>query len=590
MKKLYLVISLSLALLILAVSLSAIDVTVGAGGEQNRKPFDFYYRYSLFETLYYPDELNTAGYIEAITIYNNFISEVNSSGHIQFWLGVTDLPDLSSGWIPSTQLTSVFNRSVVFPAGQNAVRLDLNTPFLYTGGNLVLLARTPGNSGVALRELSFVCQTVGTTRARDYFSNQNNADHSNPPMTTINLTLSGQFPKTTFHFTELPTTTDLAITALSGPTTLTIGQNYTHTVTVSNPGTSAQSAYAVKLYDWNNQELASATGTTLASGANTEIPISWTPDCVEGYSTLYAKVILTGDENLFNNTSQVLYVVFIPDGGVINPQLFGTIKGTVINSQNQPVNGASILINPSNISVITNAAGLYSFAWLLPGNYELTVSAPGYFDQTIALTVAEMQNVICNVRLHSIYDLVITGRVVSGADPGYGIAHATVEIVGAVTTAVSTNSLGYFTIYDVLANETYILRAMHPSYFTYYGSVTMLNANEDVGDLPLLMDTTANVSDVSVLTNNLANCYPNPFRTNTTINYSIKEPTNTSIEIYNTKGQKVRTLVSEFAKSGLHSVVWDGTDYNGNKVSNGIYYFKMKSGYYTSTRKLVLFK
>jgi len=84
--------------------------------------------------------------------------------------------------------------------------------------------------------------------------------------------------------------------------------------------------------------------------------------------------------------------------------------------------------------------------------------------------------------------------------------------------------------------------------------------------------------------------YPNPFNPETTISYSIKSDEQVTIEIYNLKGQKVKTLVNEKAKAGNHKVVWNGSDDNGKSVSSGVYFYRMKSGRYTSSKKMILMK
>ncbi len=85
--------------------------------------------------------------------------------------------------------------------------------------------------------------------------------------------------------------------------------------------------------------------------------------------------------------------------------------------------------------------------------------------------------------------------------------------------------------------------------------------------------------------------YPNPFNPTTTIAYNVKEAGNISIEIYNVKGQKVKTLLNEHKEIGEHEIVWNGKDANNKDVSSGMYYYKMKAGgRYTSTKKMILLK
>lgn len=84
--------------------------------------------------------------------------------------------------------------------------------------------------------------------------------------------------------------------------------------------------------------------------------------------------------------------------------------------------------------------------------------------------------------------------------------------------------------------------------------------------------------------------YPNPFNPETNIAYSVKDAGNVTLEIYNIKGQLVKTLVDEAKESGAYTTTWNGTDNSRKSVSSGVYFYKMKSGNYTSTKKMILMK
>lgn len=88
----------------------------------------------------------------------------------------------------------------------------------------------------------------------------------------------------------------------------------------------------------------------------------------------------------------------------------------------------------------------------------------------------------------------------------------------------------------------------------------------------------------------LSGNYPNPFNPETTISYSLKEASPVIIDIYNNRGQLIKNLVNNSDGSGLHNVVWQGRDNNGNLVSSGVYYYKMTAGKYSSTRKMLMLK
>ena len=84
--------------------------------------------------------------------------------------------------------------------------------------------------------------------------------------------------------------------------------------------------------------------------------------------------------------------------------------------------------------------------------------------------------------------------------------------------------------------------------------------------------------------------FPNPFNPETVIRLNLANDTFVSIEIYNARGQKVRSLVNGEMSRGEHSVVWNGRDDNGVNVSSGVYFYKMTAGEYQSVRRMVLMK
>lgn len=88
----------------------------------------------------------------------------------------------------------------------------------------------------------------------------------------------------------------------------------------------------------------------------------------------------------------------------------------------------------------------------------------------------------------------------------------------------------------------------------------------------------------------LMNAFPNPFNPSTTLRYSLKEAGKVRIEIYNMKGQMVRSYNTEHATPGYYQVSWDGKDAMGRPVSSGVYMYRMSSGRYHSTKKMVLAK
>ncbi|MDD3284484.1 MAG: FlgD immunoglobulin-like domain containing protein [Patescibacteria group bacterium] len=84
--------------------------------------------------------------------------------------------------------------------------------------------------------------------------------------------------------------------------------------------------------------------------------------------------------------------------------------------------------------------------------------------------------------------------------------------------------------------------------------------------------------------------FPNPFNPETTISFNLPKAGKASLNIYNVKGQLVKTLVNETKTAGTHQIIWNGTDNSGQSVSSGIYYYKLNAGKYSSTRKMIMMK
>jgi hypothetical protein len=84
--------------------------------------------------------------------------------------------------------------------------------------------------------------------------------------------------------------------------------------------------------------------------------------------------------------------------------------------------------------------------------------------------------------------------------------------------------------------------------------------------------------------------YPNPFNPSTEIRFALPKSCEARIEVLNVLGQTVKVLASGLQMAGTHSVTWDGTDQHGNTVSSGIYFYRIISDEFTSSKKMLLLK
>jgi len=123
-------------------------------------------------------------------------------------------------------------------------------------------------------------------------------------------------------------------------------------------------------------------------------------------------------------------------------------------------------------------------------------------------------------------------------------------------------------------------------------SLTLDAEAEETGhNFVLNFGTSADEEIATPAVNQLSGNYPNPFNPNTTISFSlVNDNQNTKLVIYNTRGQKVKTLVNETLGKGNHTASWNGRDDKGNAVSSGIYMYRLQSGEFNSSRKMILMK
>jgi len=84
--------------------------------------------------------------------------------------------------------------------------------------------------------------------------------------------------------------------------------------------------------------------------------------------------------------------------------------------------------------------------------------------------------------------------------------------------------------------------------------------------------------------------FPNPFNPSTTFRYQLPQAANVQLIIYNTLGQVVRILVENEQSAGEYEVRWDGRDNTGRTVASGVYLYRIRTGTFVQTRKMLLLK
>ena len=268
----------------------------------------------------------------------------------------------------------------------------------------------------------------------------------------------------------------------------------------------------------------------------------------------------------------------------------GDFSGLVLNTEGEPIeNAAFVMENPnSNIPwfFTTDETGAFLFA-LANGTYSYTVTALGYEIYTDEVTINN----------DNVYqEIVLQG---SGGEPGgefYGfvlneqnepVVNAEIVIIpvsGGDTQFVYTMGDGSFSI--ELMNGIYNYMVSHAWYIGVTGDFEI--ADSDVYLDIFMQPVDSNDEDVIGFKKLIA--YPNPFNPSTRISFQLIESGWIKLDIFNSRGELVKTLIDDNIAAGSHEYIWEGEDNQGNDTASGIYIYRLSNEEKNESGKLILLK
>ncbi|RLC50903.1 MAG: hypothetical protein DRI23_06130, partial [Candidatus Cloacimonadota bacterium] len=163
------------------------------------------------------------------------------------------------------------------------------------------------------------------------------------------------------------------------------------------------------------------------------------------------------------------------------------------------------------------------------------------------------------------------------------------------TAPAGNRSLTGYTVYRnnqqivQVTETTYTDEDLENGVYAYYVKALYGSYESEASNEVIIELTEANNIIIPENTALLGN-YPNPFNPTTEISFALKDAEKVNLEIFNVRGQKVKTLVNKSMDAGLHQIVWEGLDDAGKQISSGIYFYKMQAGEYNATRKMIMMK
>ncbi len=136
-----------------------------------------------------------------------------------------------------------------------------------------------------------------------------------------------------------------------------------------------------------------------------------------------------------------------------------------------------------------------------------------------------------------------------------------------------------FNVSGLISGVTYYFRvySFTSTGLSWYSNVAVAQVGIDDQNNPILITQ-------------IQGNHPNPFKSTTSIRYSVKEPGYLNLYICDVKGRLVKRLVNTGVPAGFKTETWNATDDSGKPVSSGIYYLCIKTDKYQSCKKMVLMK
>ncbi|MCF8226048.1 MAG: T9SS type A sorting domain-containing protein [Bacteroidales bacterium] len=230
-----------------------------------------------------------------------------------------------------------------------------------------------------------------------------------------------------------------------------------------------------------------------------------------------------------------------------------TVSDVELSMDNFTVYPGDEIMVPVRISMVDNLYSLQAVLRYDPAVLTLT-------DLSTAALISNM-NVNINIKEGKIY---IAAAGTSPLNNAGDVAYLTFTVEESIVESGTAN----VEVDKFLANDANLTSLASGAKITFYGSPTgvdLLNADQSgLGDI-----------------------YPNPVRDYTNITYRVDaDNRHVRLEVYNTFGQVVTSLVNETQLTGNYTYQWDATDQSGNRLSEGVYYIRYQSNGDAQTRKI----
>jgi len=586
---------------------------INAADSAQGYPFNYYYNNSVSQTIYLESELPESGVLTHIVyrFLGNSGNSIPPDVPVAIYLATTSANEFmyDTSWIPYGEFVQVFYGYLPVNGVTTTTNIEipLQTPYAYGGGNLVVMTHKAWTDSY-YTGFSWLNSVASGNRTIEKSQDETWLDISAIPVG--NRTQNIPFTILVFAPSD-----DMSANIINGASYPTVNTATNYIVTVQNLGEDATSAYTVSLMrEGSSTPLATQNGVSLAPDATQNFTFSWTPT----------------DQNEFQIYGQVNATI---DAFTTNNQT-AKIIGRALPARK----AAAQIFNPATETTYTNGEDGRCREFPLNYFYRNSVSQTIYLESELPHR-GYITHLVYQFNFHS-YDeggSIPAGKVIKIY---MGTTNATQFL--SENSWIPTNNLtlvydGALPVSNVFTTKNIEIALQNTFNYTGGNLVVMAYRPEDTSYYPNYYWTVSRVSeafrsifaqsdyapwiDINSLpdaksialvpytvflfntdgtgeedltdkpqVSSLSPNYPNPFNPSTTISFYNATAGNVQIEVYNAKGQKVKTLMNEILGIGTHQIEWNGTDTAGKNVSSGVYFYKMSANGYTETKKMLLMK
>jgi hypothetical protein len=342
---------------------------------------------------------------------------------------------------------------------------------------------------------------------------------------------------------------------LSLPDEYAPGSTYSIKARISNLGSSDETGVLIKFFV--DGVMNDFVGISLDSGASDSVSFQWS--ALEGYHSLKIASALNNDQYRNNDTVSIVIL-----GGAANGGGFETCRSRL------------------HIKTVDNASVYDSVYVEIPpwafGVLDINVKIDSlihHWDSDLIFTLkhgAESVDFISHVggNGNNFFGTILNDsaevKIENGMPPFTGTFIPSNPL--SVFNGAFSNPDGYWIlkITDTQMGETGYLQSwcLSVSYFSYIGGIG-----------------TVTVPNYYLLKQN----YPNPFNPSTNIEYAIPKAGDVEIIVFDILGREIEVLVNEYKKPGIYKA-----EFNADAISSGVYFYRMRSGSFSDTKKMLIIK